>query len=59
MGRDKYIIDPAEIDFDNVVADIEEIRKFNPQRFEMEPADGDRLCQRRRDALCWLQEYHP
>ena len=22
--------------FDNVVADIEEIRKYNPQRFEME-----------------------
>ena len=36
MGRDKYIIDPAEVDFDDIIADIEEIRKFNPQRFEME-----------------------
>ncbi len=36
MGRKEYIIDPAEIDFDDVVADVEEIRKYNPQRFEME-----------------------
>ena len=36
MSRDKYIIDPAEVDYDNIVADIEQIRKFNPQRFEME-----------------------
>jgi 3-hydroxyacyl-[acyl-carrier-protein] dehydratase len=31
-----YIIDPRTIDFENVVADIEQIRKYNPQRFEME-----------------------
>ena len=31
-----FIIDPDTIDFDNVVADIEQIRKYNPQRFEME-----------------------
>ena len=36
MGRKEYILDPAEIDFDHVVADLEEIRKYNPQRFEME-----------------------
>ena len=36
MGRKEYIVDPAEVDFDNVIADIEEIRRFNPQRFEME-----------------------
>ena len=36
MGRKEYIIDPAEVDFDNIVADVEEIRKYNPQRFEME-----------------------
>ncbi len=36
MGRKGYIVDPAEVDFDNVLADIEEIRKYNPQRFEME-----------------------
>ena len=33
---DKYIIDISTIDFDNVVADIDEIRKYNRQRFEME-----------------------
>jgi 3-hydroxyacyl-[acyl-carrier-protein] dehydratase len=30
------IIDFSEYDLDNVVADIEEIRRYNPQRFEME-----------------------
>ena len=31
-----FIIDPDTIDFNNVLADINEIRKYNPQRFEME-----------------------
>jgi len=31
-----FIIDPDTIDFDRVIADIHEIRKYNPQRFEME-----------------------
>jgi len=30
------ILDPAEYDLERVVADVEEIRKYNPQRFEME-----------------------
>ena len=30
------IIPPDEIDLDHVVADQEQIRRFNPQRFEME-----------------------
>jgi 3-hydroxyacyl-[acyl-carrier-protein] dehydratase len=30
------ILDPSQINLDNVVADIEEIRRWNPQRFEME-----------------------
>ena len=36
MTRKGYLVDPADIDFDNVIADIDEIRKHNPQRFEME-----------------------
>jgi 3-hydroxyacyl-[acyl-carrier-protein] dehydratase len=32
----ELIIDLSLIDFNNVVADIEEIRRYNPQRFEME-----------------------
>ncbi len=36
MGRKEYIVDPAEVDFDNVIADLDEIRRYNPQRFEME-----------------------
>ena len=34
-GKD-LIIDPAELDLDHHVADINDIRKYNPQRFEME-----------------------
>ena len=30
------ILDFSEYDLDNVVADIEQIRRYNPQRFEME-----------------------
>jgi 3-hydroxyacyl-[acyl-carrier-protein] dehydratase len=31
-----YIVDPALLDCNHVIADIHEIRKHNPQRFEME-----------------------
>jgi len=30
------ILDPATLDLDNVIADLEEIRSYIPQRFEME-----------------------
>jgi 3-hydroxyacyl-[acyl-carrier-protein] dehydratase len=36
VTRKGYLVDPADIDFDNVIADVDEIRKYNPQRFEME-----------------------
>ena len=36
MSNRVLILDPAEYDLDNVVADIEEIRRYNRQRFEME-----------------------
>jgi 3-hydroxyacyl-[acyl-carrier-protein] dehydratase len=32
----EIILDPATLDLNNIIADIVEIRKFNPQRFEME-----------------------
>lgn len=32
----ELLLDPSEIDFNHVVADLEEIRRYNPQRFEME-----------------------
>jgi len=32
----KFIVDPSEIDYAHVVADIEAIRKLNPQRDSME-----------------------
>lgn len=36
MSFRQLILDPATLDFDNVIADAEEIRKYNPQRHEME-----------------------
>lgn len=36
MVRKPLILDHSEYDLNNVIADIEEIRKFNPQRHEME-----------------------
>ncbi len=36
LAAKDVIIDPSEYDLDTVVADIEVIRKYNPQRHEME-----------------------
>jgi 3-hydroxyacyl-[acyl-carrier-protein] dehydratase len=34
--RRQFIVDPSQIDMNNVIADIVEIRKWNSQRYEME-----------------------
>jgi 3-hydroxyacyl-[acyl-carrier-protein] dehydratase len=34
-GKD-FIVDPTTLDFSRITADLETIRKYNPQRFEME-----------------------
>ena len=36
MAKRELILDFSEYDLNNVVADIEDIRRHNPQRFEME-----------------------
>lgn len=36
MAARELILDPSSLDFSNIIADQEEIRKYNPQRFEME-----------------------
>jgi len=36
----ELIYDVTKIDFNHVVADLEEIRRYNPQRFEMEQLDA-------------------
>ncbi len=36
MPPKDLLIDLAEVDFNHVVANLDEIRQFNPQRFEME-----------------------
>ncbi len=36
MPKKQNILDPSQFQLDQVVADIEEIRHYNPQRYEME-----------------------
>jgi len=36
VARKPLILDPSELDLDRVIADIEQIRRHNPQRYEME-----------------------
>ena len=36
MPKKQLILDPSEFHLDRVVADIEDIRRYNPQRHEME-----------------------
>ncbi len=36
MPKKDLIVDLSTIDFDHVIADIEQIRRYNPQRFAME-----------------------
>ena len=36
MRKKQYLVHPNDVDFDNVIADLDAIRKYNPQRFEME-----------------------
>jgi 3-hydroxyacyl-[acyl-carrier-protein] dehydratase len=36
VAKKPLILDFSEYDVDNVVSDIEEIRRYNPQRYEME-----------------------
>ena len=36
VAKKQLILDLSEYDLNHVVADIEEIRRYNPQRFEME-----------------------
>lgn len=36
MAKKNYLVDLSKIDFDNPIAEVDEIRDFNPQRHEME-----------------------
>ena len=36
MSDHEFLVDLSQIDFSRPIADLEEIRKFNPQRFDME-----------------------
>ena len=69
MSAKGYILDPAEIDTSQVVADIDEIRRMNPQRHEMEQltaivlADEERrLCVGYKDVThdeFWIRGHMP
>ncbi|SRR6056297_983211 len=51
VGTSDFIIDLARLDFDAPIAGIEEIRKFNPQRFEMEQLTSI-LCECKETQAC-------
>ena len=36
MRRDSWIVEPRSLDADHVIADLDVIQQYNPQRFEME-----------------------
>lgn len=36
MSQKQFLVDLTQLDFDNPIAEIDDIRDFNPQRFEME-----------------------
>jgi len=36
VASKEFILDPSEYDLNNIVADVEGIRRYNPQRHEME-----------------------
>ena len=36
MSDKEFLVDLSQIDFSRPIADLEEIRKYNPQRFEMQ-----------------------
>ena len=36
MAEKDFLVDLSQVDFDHVVASLDEIRRYNPQRFEME-----------------------
>jgi 3-hydroxyacyl-[acyl-carrier-protein] dehydratase len=69
MPAKDLIIDFSEYDLDRVVADIEEIRRINPQRFEMEQLtaivfdDADRgICVGYKDVTAdefWVRGHMP
>jgi 3-hydroxyacyl-[acyl-carrier-protein] dehydratase len=68
VGKE-LLLDHAEIDLDRVVADLEEIRRYNPQRFEMEQLtaicfdDADRMiCAGYKDITAtefWVRGHMP
>ncbi|MGB7343738.1 MAG: 3-hydroxyacyl-ACP dehydratase FabZ family protein [Pirellulaceae bacterium] len=40
MAHTEFIFDPSSLDYENPIADLEAIRKLNPQRHEMEHLTG-------------------
>ena len=47
VANKEFIIDPSQVDLTRTLADIEDIRRYNPQRFEMEQLTAEEI----RDSL--------
>lgn len=59
MGHRQLILDFSEFDLSHVVADLAEIRRFNPQRFEMEQIAAIVLDDPRRGICVGYKDCHP
>ena len=53
------ILDPSTVDLTTVVADLEAIRKVNPQRHEMEQLDAIVLLDRERHLIAGYKDVRP
>ena len=59
MVKKPLILDFSEYDLDNVVADIEQIRRYNPQRFEMEQLTAICYENRQRNIVVGYKDLGP
>ena len=59
MPRRAFILEPSEYDLNHVVADIEEIRRHNRQRFEMEQLTAIVYEDRQRDVCVGYKDLGP
>jgi 3-hydroxyacyl-[acyl-carrier-protein] dehydratase len=55
----KTHFDPSELDFGKVVADKEELRRVNPQRFDMEQLDAVVLMDREQHVIAGYKDVRP
>ena len=54
----EFLLDPADIDLNQVIVDLDGIRKVNPQRFEMEQLTAIVLIDRTQHLIAGYKDVH-